>query len=223
MIKYTDYDIIGVLFMKIQTLILGAMGTNCYILRDDASTECAVIDPADSCDEITARIERLGVVLKYIILTHAHFDHMLALEELRTRTGAPLAIHVEDNPALGNPVQTYMKQFGGRNDTARPAEILLRDGDRLTLGGEEIEIIHTPGHTRGSICMRCRPEILITGDTLFKGDIGRYDLYGGDYRTLSDSLSKLASLEGDYRVYPGHGGTTRLSTERANNVEMQML
>ncbi len=211
--------------MKIQTLILGAMGTNCYILRDDASTECAVIDPADCCDEIIARIEKLGTKLKYIILTHAHFDHMLALEELRARTGAPLAIHRDDNAALGNPTQTYMKQFGGRDDTAKPAEILLDDGDRLYLGEakEQIEVIHTPGHTAGSICMRCRPEILITGDTLFKGDIGRYDLYGGDYLRLSASLYRLAALEGDYRVYPGHGGTTRLSTERANNVEMQVL
>jgi glyoxylase-like metal-dependent hydrolase (beta-lactamase superfamily II) len=203
--------------MKILTFILGVMQTNCYFLIDEETGETAVVDPAASADKIAEKIKERGLTLKYIVLTHAHFDHIMALEELRGLTHAPVYIHADDAEALLHPEQTYMDQFGGVNTPCSPADFLLNDGDILILGQTKIKIIHTPGHTMGSICL-IADENIISGDTLFRGDIGRYDLYGGDYSQLLQSLRILAALDGDYKVYPGHGSSTRLSYEREHNI-----
>lgn len=203
--------------MKILTFILGVMQTNCYFVIDEATGATAVVDPAASAEKITDKITEHGLTLKYIILTHAHFDHMMALEELREQTHVPVYIHENDAQALLHPEQSYMDQFGGVKTSCRAADFLLTDGDVLILGQSKIKIIHTPGHTMGSICLLSEDSI-ISGDTLFRGDIGRYDLYGGDYNQLMQSLKKLSVLEGDYKIYPGHGSSTRLSKERKDNI-----
>lgn len=203
--------------MKILTFILGVMQTNCYFLIDEATGETAVVDPAASADIIAEKIKERGFTLKYIILTHAHFDHIMALEGLRGFRNTPVYIHTDDAEALLHPEQTYMDQFGGVNTPCQPADVVLNDGDVLYLGQSKIKVIHTPGHTMGSICL-ITGDIIISGDTLFRGDIGRYDLYGGDYSQLLHSLGILAALDGDYKVYPGHGSSTRLSYEREHNI-----
>ncbi len=203
--------------MKILTFILGVMPTNCYFLTDEETSETAVVDPAASAETIIKKMKDRNLFLKYIILTHAHFDHMMALEQLRDNMKVPVYVHELDAPAMIYPEQSYMKQFGGVNYVCRPAERLLKDGEILMLGRSEIKIMHTPGHTMGSICILFDSNI-ITGDTLFRDDIGRYDLYGGDYYQLLQSLKKLAGLEGDFKIFPGHGSTTRLSHERKNNI-----
>ena len=182
--------------MKISTLILGHMRTNCYIIIDSDSNEAAVVDPADSGMQIYIKLKQMNLNCKYIILTHAHFDHMLGLGELRKLTGAPLCIHEADATALCDPEKTYMLQFGGKNDVFDAPEIMLRDNDTLKLGENNIKIMHTPGHTMGSVCLFWGNNI-ISGDTLFKDDIGRYDLYGADYAQLMRSLLQLSELEGD--------------------------
>ncbi len=206
--------------MKILTFPLGEMQTNCYFLIDEATNKCAVVDPGGECERILNILARHGLTVTDILLTHGHFDHMMALGELRRATHAPLSIHSHDAPALADPTISYMKQFGGIDRAEEPAERLLEEGDTVTVGETVLTVLHTPGHTPGSVCYLCGDK-LISGDTLFRGSIGRYDLYGGDYDTLMQSLQRLAALEGDYRVYPGHGSSTTLETERKNNLYLQ--
>ena len=210
--------------MKISVLPLGTMSANCLILKDEATGIGAVVDPGgeDGVDKILTRIANEGVTLKYILLTHAHFDHMLSLGELRRRTGAPLALHRFDAESLADPNLTYMAQFAGINEGEEPAEILLEDGDIIELGQTKLEVMHLPGHSQGSVCYRAGNDI-ITGDVLFRGSIGRCDLYGGDEMVMYDSLKRLCSLEGDFKLYPGHGSTTTLERERQQNIFLKRI
>lgn len=208
--------------LKVNILPLGRMSANCCIVYDEATLIGAVIDPGgeDSAGTIVERCEKLGVKIKYILLTHAHFDHMLSLEELRKITGAPVALHRDDAESLCNPQLTYMAQFAGINSHVSPAEITLADGDKIEIGTDSLEVMHTPGHTEGSVCYKAA-DFIITGDTLFRGSVGRCDLYGGDEDAMQYSLKKLHSLSGDYKLYPGHGGTATLEKERQTNVYMK--
>jgi glyoxylase-like metal-dependent hydrolase (beta-lactamase superfamily II) len=201
----------------IHTIITGVVSTNCYIVSDPQTGEAAVIDPGDGADKILAYLRRNSLTARYIFLTHGHFDHMLAMEAVRKETGAPSVIHKADadylrNPALSSP-------FGIRTSPSEP-DIQTSHGDTYPLGGQTIEVLHTPGHTPGSICLRSGNS-LFTGDTLFEDDCGRCDLPGGDYGVMLNSLRFLASLEGDYTVYPGHDVSTTLSRERAHNINMR--
>lgn len=206
--------------MKISTYPLGQMQTNCYFLVSEATRECAVVDPGDECEKILRRLTERELHVKYILLTHAHFDHIMALEELRSVTGAPVCIHTADAPALLDPNMSMMAQFADIHTPCRPADILLNDGDTLTLGEETILVLHTPGHTLGSVCY-LTDTAMISGDTLFRGNIGRYDFYGGSFSTLQNSLHRLAALPQNFRVYPGHGASTWLDTERETNIYMR--
>ena len=205
--------------MKILKFILGVMRTNCYFLVDERTSECAVVDPAYSAETIYEKLTERSLKVKFIILTHAHFDHMMAADPLRELTGAPLYVHRLDAPGLSDPHRSYMLQFTGNPTTIRPADRLLEDGDVLEIGGEKIKVMHTPGHTTGSICLICG-DTIITGDTLMRDTIGRYDFDGGDYGVLLQSLKKLSDLDGDYHIYPGHGASTTLQRERDNNIYM---
>ena len=210
--------------LKVNIMPLGRMSVNCYIVYDEDTHEGAVIDPGgeDSADAIAARCDSLGINVKYILLTHAHFDHILSLEALRQKLGVPVAVHMDDADALTDPNLTYMAQFAHKNDEVSPAEILLDDGDNLTLGAHTLTVMHTPGHTMGSVCYKSGG-LIFTGDTLFNGSIGRCDLYGGDEDAMEDSLRRLVRLEGDYKLYPGHGGTTTMERQRQANVYIRHL
>lgn len=205
--------------MRILKYVLGYMQTNCYFLIDEATNKTAVVDPAFDCDGIMKKLKEHDLDLQFIVLTHAHFDHMLALEELRARTGAPLYIHEKDEPAIEDPELSMMKKYAHAEKGCKPAERLLFDGDILDIGESKIKVIHTPGHTLGSICL-LSDSFIVSGDTLFRLNIGRYDFYGGDYKTLISSLKKLSAIDGDLKVYPGHGSSTTLDYERENNPYM---
>ncbi len=210
--------------MKVSVLPLGTMSTNCLVIKDEATGIGAVVDPGgEGCtDKILTRIANEGVTLKYILLTHAHFDHMLSLGELRKKTGVPLAVHKHDAESLLYPNLTYMEQFAGITDGEEPAEILLEDGDIIELGETKLEVMHLPGHTEGAVCYKSG-DIILTGDVLFRGSIGRCDLYGGDEMVMMDSLRRLCSLKGDYKLYPGHGSTTTLERERQTNIYLKRI
>jgi Zn-dependent hydrolases, including glyoxylases len=200
--------------MFLKRLATGMLGSNCYIIGDEGS--CAVIDPGVSIEEIMRVIGDEKMTLKYIILTHAHIDHMISVDELRDRSGGKLLIHEQEKRALGSTFYNGSSLFG-LNKVFKPADELLKDGDVLKVGGLKLEIIHTPGHTSGGISIKV-DNIVFTGDTLFRMSIGRTDLGDGVNDHLANSLkNKLMKLDDDVIVYPGHGTTSTIGYERENN------
>lgn len=203
--------------MKIQKFIVGSMGTNCYFLIGNNSDECAVVDPGAEAGRIIQKLEEKKLKCTHILLTHAHFDHIMALETVREATGAPVFVHEADSEFLTDNDLNCMSVFSSEKIKINPAENLLKDGDVLEIAGERVRVMHTPGHTPGSVCFLCGSDI-VSGDTLFRGSIGRYDLPGGDFMTLLSSLKAISELDGDRRIYPGHGPSTTLTREREANL-----
>lgn len=199
--------------MKILTFVLGSVRTNAFICIDPDSSKCVVIDPGCDGDGIYKKIAERNLNLEYILLTHGHFDHIMAAKLIKERTGAKIAIHYHDNEMLLDPMLSYALQFAGSNYTCGNADLLLKDGDRISCGSMTFDVMHTPGHTKGS-CVFIAQDSLFTGDTLFAGDVGRTDLHGGNEAILQNSLKRIFSLGKDYRIYPGHGNFSRLSKEK---------
>ena len=203
--------------MKIKTVIVGMLHTNCYILEDEQSGKCAVIDPGAHADRINKELE--GKQVEYILLTHGHFDHILAAAQIKRETNAKLLIHKEDEHMLS---ERYVKASGmlkSINDVAKP-DGYLEDGKTVELGALKIKVLNTPGHTKGSCVLICN-DVMIAGDTLFYESWGRTDFEGGSDMEMVSSLRKLALLDGDYTVLPGHGESTTLSHERSYNTLMR--
>ena len=201
--------------MKTVRIQAEGYGANCWVLIDEESGDYVLIDPSATGEAFLDFIEKRGLKregLKYILLTHGHFDHITGADEIRDITGAPLAVHAGDSDCLYDPDKNAYKYFFREDLILRPADIILHDGDVLTLGKNEIKVVHTPGHTLGSVCYFTE-DIIYTGDTLFDRSIGRTDLYGGSQATLEESLRKLVSLERDYTIYPGHGSVSTISKQ----------
>lgn len=190
--------------------------SNCYLVTDDEETEALVIDPSVSLTALSRKRGRLLPPIVGILLTHAHFDHMLTVNEWREKTGAPLLVHAADAPALSDSVRNVYRMFMGTDEGTGPAERLLAEGDLIACGKEALRVLSTPGHTPGSICLQAG-DILITGDTLFAHSIGRTDLPGGDGRVMQKTLSRLKNMAGDFTIYAGHGPKTTLSHEKQYN------
>ena len=192
--------------MNIQKLTLGLYQTNIYILSND--TEAAVIDPGYEPDIILAALE--GRELKAILLTHGHFDHVGAVKELVAETGCKVYIHAADLslPPMITAGQLYYTHTYAEGDTISPIE------------GAQLNVLHTPGHTPGSVCLLLGDQ-MFSGDTLFEGSCGRMDLPGGDQLQMHQSLNRLVSLQADYHVHPGHGGSTTLAAEKRYNPYMR--
>lgn len=195
--------------MEIYNIFPGSYASNCYVLiadGKDGKRHAAVVDPSASAQRIITLIEEKGAKLEYIVLTHGHFDHIMALDALRDRAAIPAYIHEGDAEMLPDGEKNAYSFFFGEDKQYKPAEKTLKGGDVLRLGDEELEVISTPGHSKGSICLlNKKDKFLITGDTIFAAGYGRYDLYGGDPRVLSNSLRSLSDLDGDLLIYPGHG------------------
>ena len=195
--------------MQITNLFPGSLGSNCYIISD--SGHAAVIDPSATVSGITKYLNDNSLTLDFIILTHAHFDHILSLDGLKEATGVPAYVHSDDAEYLADGKKNAFALFFGQDRAFSPCERLLNHGDTIELGGIKLEIIHTPGHTKGCICIKAG-DALFTGDTLFADAYGRCDLYGGSYTALRSSLKYLRqySQGKDLTIYPGHGGTAKL-------------
>lgn len=195
--------------LNIKQLILGNYETNCYILWGTDSQECIVIDPGYEPETVLGAVNALGKTVCAILLTHGHFDHVGAVREVFAQTDCDIYIC---------PADCAMPE----NMTAGPLcyTCSYQEGDVLELASLRIKVLHTPGHTPGSVCLLCE-ESLFAGDTLFCGSCGRTDLPGGSWQQLQASLARLKALSGDLAVYPGHGGATTLEAEKRYNPYMR--
>ena len=193
--------------MNIKTMQVGPLGTNCYLLEDEHTRAAAVIDPGGDGARIEAQLLADGAELKRLLLTHAHFDHTGGVAELHAaHPDVPVFLHPADAARLGSqvfpPIGAPTVPYG--------------DGDVVKLGDLDIQVLHTPGHTPGGVCLLVG-DALFTGDTLFQGSMGRIDFEGGSYEDIMASLARLAHLPGDFRVLPGHMDASTLERERKTN------
>lgn len=193
--------------MTLSSLTVGSIGTNCYILYDEKTLDAAVIDPGDNAKPVADRIRELGLNVRAILLTHGHFDHCGDVKRIRKLTGAQVFVHPADRDL---PIMLRRGLEADRD---------LADGDVLDLAGTRLRVLHTPGHTPGSVCFLCG-DLLFSGDTLFAGGCGRTDFPGGDAEQMAASLRRLGSIPEDLRVLPGHGESSTLNAERRTNYFM---
>ena len=194
--------------MLIKTLPVGQLETNCYVVTDENALVCAVIDPGDESNTILDYIEDNKLSCKAILITHAHFDHVSAVNAMLEATGAELYMCEKD---------LELAKTGASGRFTPPENThFYKDGDGVKVAGLTFKVMETPGHTPGGVTLICG-DALFTGDTLFRGSCGRTDLPGGDMRAELRSLKRIASLEGDYEVYPGHAESSMLSIEREHN------
>ncbi|MFO7884097.1 MAG: MBL fold metallo-hydrolase [Desulfobacteraceae bacterium] len=202
--------------MIIKSLEVGPIMANCYILGCEDTGEAAVIDPGDEADRILIKLSEARLKVKYLINTHGHFDHVAANKRMKEITDADLLIHPEDAPMLAE-LNKAASSFGLSAENSPDADRHINDGDEISFGSITLKVIHTPGHSRGGICLYT-PGYLFVGDTLFAGSIGRTDLPGGSYDTLIASIKeKLLVFDDNTIVYPGHGPETTIGREKKIN------
>ena len=206
-----------------EILPVGWLQCNCSILGDETTREAIVVDPGDEIDEILAVLRRHRLTLKYIVITHAHIDHIGGAKKLKDLTGAPVYMNERDLELYGG-LEQQARWVGVPTPPTTEIDVLLRDGDEIACGDIRASVMHTPGHTQGSICLLVpgtEPKLL-AGDTLFRDSIGRTDLPGGDYQQIMRSLKdKLLPLDDATVVVPGHGPITTIGRERERNPFLQ--
>jgi glyoxylase-like metal-dependent hydrolase (beta-lactamase superfamily II) len=202
--------------MIFETIVVGPLAVNCYIVACPETLEAIVVDPGDSADRILPRLKALSLKVRYIVNTHGHFDHVGANGAIKETTGAKLLIHREDEPMLAR-AKTVAATYGVVTNGSPPADDYLIDGQELSIGSLALRVIHTPGHSLGG-CSFLIGGKLLTGDTLFADSVGRTDLPGGDEETLHASIrGKLYPLADEIEVCPGHGPGSTIGREKRSN------
>ncbi|MDP4120621.1 MAG: MBL fold metallo-hydrolase [Bacillota bacterium] len=201
--------------MIVNTYVVSDMETKCYLLFDEKSGEMAVVDPGGYSDALLNEIEKNGKNLKYILLTHGHFDHIGIASELKSKYNAKIVCNKAENELIKSELMNLSKFFGKMKETVIP-DILLNANDIVLLGSTKIKIISTPGHTVGSSCYLAE-NILFSGDTIMKETIGRTDFPTGDYHQMMNSVKKIAAMPDELNIYPGHGEKSILQHEKKYN------
>lgn len=197
--------------MYFDTVEVAPLMTNCYLIGDEREKVCAVVDPGGSPDRVLAMIARSALAPAMILLTHGHYDHVRGIPGVLAKyPDLPVYCHEKDICPAGNTAESFFLPHVGENQRT------YGEGDELKLGDLTIRVLHTPGHSGGSVTLLVE-DLMLSGDTLFAGSMGRCDLPGGDEDTIFASLRRLASLEGSYKVLPGHGGASTLERERGTN------
>ncbi|MCD6469950.1 MBL fold metallo-hydrolase [Candidatus Bathyarchaeota archaeon] len=204
--------------MLLIRFIVGFADANCYLVACERKLEALIIDPGFGGNEwepIHREIMKHNLQVKYVVNTHGHVDHISGNLKVKEKTGARILVHYKDAEMLTNPILNLSKMVG-LTVISPPPDKMLRDGDKIRVGSLEFKVIHTPGHTPGSISFYCREEkAVFTGDTLFAGSIGRTDFPGGSYEKLISSIrGKLLTLPDETAVYPGHGEKTTIEKEK---------
>lgn len=205
--------------MQIRKLALGDLETNCYILWD-VTKQALVIDPADEAERILALIREEDLQVVAVVLTHAHFDHMLAAEQVCSAVHAPLYVGRGDADAMTDPVRNLSRFFDPAHSLRVFDFVTLKENDTLNVGNAQFKVLETPGHTPGCICL-LTGDYLFSGDTLFENSIGRLDFPGGDPEAMVASLQRLLQLSPATSVFPGHGSATTIGQEIAHNPYLQ--
>ncbi len=203
--------------MEILQMPLGPLGTNCYFVVDEHKN-AVVIDPGSEAQKLIEYIQASGITLQYILLTHAHFDHIGAVESIRNEYKVSVVAHKEEKMLLRSPEHNLSRPIN-RRDLICPYDELIEEGAQISIGLHTFEVIHTPGHSPGGVCYyEKQQKILFSGDTLFQGSIGRTDFPMGDQGQLIRSIrEKLLILPEDVVVYPGHGAQTTIGQEKRSN------
>jgi len=205
---------------------VGTLSTNCYVVGCNETREALIIDPGFEtkleAKAIVKEIDQRKLRVRYIVNTHGHSDHTAGNGTMKKLTGAPILIHEYDAPMLTDSTKNLSMLFGLRATSPPPADQVLHDGDVVQVGNVALKILHTPGHSRGSISL-LGVDAVFSGDTLFAGSIGRTDLVSSSYEEIMLSLKKLATLPDHVRVYPGHGPTSTIGEEKRHNPFLQNL
>ncbi len=203
----------------VESFPVAPLGCNCAIVADPSSREAIVLDPGGEPDRVLAALSRHGLTAVALVHTHAHLDHCLSSARLSKETGAPILMHAEDLPLYGD-LARWGAMFGVPTEAPGPVARTLGHGERVACGGGGLEVLHTPGHTPGSICLRLDGDspVLFSGDTLFRRSVGRTDFPGGSWDDLVNSIeTRLLTLPGDLLVLPGHGEETTIAEESRLN------
>ncbi len=203
--------------LMVRGIVVGVFQENCWVIGSRRTREGIVIDPGDEPERILALAKDLGLTIKLIVNSHGHVDHVLAAPEVRRATGAPFLLHPGDNAIARSAPQSAARWLGYTPEQPPEPDAPLADGDTVEVEGLRLTVMHTPGHTPGSVCFYT-DGLLFSGDTLFRGSIGRTDLPGGDFRQIMSSIvGRLLQLPDDTIVLPGHMQETRIGHERTTN------
>ena len=206
--------------MKLFTIPVAPIGANCYVLSDDENKKALIIDPGGDFSKIKGLTEKENLEPEAVLLTHGHFDHITGVKGVKEKYGARVVISHEDAPMLSSAKLSLAAFCGGEQNIVEP-DILVSDGDVVKLNDIEFKVISTPGHTKGGVCYLVG-DYIFTGDTLFFCSCGRTDFPGGSSQEIIASLKKIAALDGDLKVMPGHDRLSNLNFERENNPYMKM-